>query len=102
LTLVYRDFPTLAGVVVLFTIIPYLLSSVSALKLQKRFPNKGVLRSNKIPIVAIIVSLGLAAYAVSQNPLTFAGIMAFGLAFYALHRKTSRSPPRAPLAARRN
>ncbi|NYZ77841.1 amino acid permease [Candidatus Micrarchaeota archaeon] len=101
LTLVYRDFPTLAGVVVLFTIIPYLLSSVSALKLQKRFPNKGVLRSNKIPIVAIILSLGLAAYAISQNPLAFAGVMTFGLAFYALHRKTSRAPPRAPLAARK-
>ncbi len=92
-TLVFRDFPVLASIVVLFTIIPYLLSSVSALVLQKRFPGKGVLRSNKIPVIAAIVSLALAGYAVSQNPLAFAAVMAFGLAFYALHKKTSRRKP---------
>ena len=109
LTLVYRDFPTLASIVVLFTIVPYLLGSVSALVLQKRFPEKGVLRSNKIPIAALIVSLALAVYAVSQNPLAFAIVMALGLVFYALHRKTVRTPPRglpralprASLAARK-
>jgi len=87
-----RSFTALAGLAVLFTLIPYLFTCASTLKLQRKHGIKHILHTPAIPVIAIIACMTLIAYSLAQNLLAPLVLIAIGLLIYfAITRRLLRN-----------
>jgi amino acid transporter len=87
------DFAGLASLVVFFTIIPYLFSSLAVLKLIKKAKGElHIIESRLIPVLSGIASLLLLAFFYNQTFVLLIGLVLFclGLVAYFLRKKFAK------------
>ena len=87
-----QSFTALAALAVLFTLIPYLFTCISTLRLQHRYGIKHILHTPIIPVIAIIACILLIAYSLMLNFIAPLVLIAIGLLIYfAITRRLLRN-----------
>jgi amino acid transporter len=87
------NFSGLASLVVFFTIIPYLLSSLAVLKLIKRAKGQlHIIESRLIPVLSGVASMLILVFFYNQTFVLLIGLtlLCLGLVAYALRKKFAK------------